>query len=730
MATAGRSADLERYTHAEAYYYLGYSVIPLWGSTRPDAAKLPAVAWKLYQSKRATHRQLHQWFVDQGYPGVGIVTGSVSRLLVLDFDSADLKAEFGTHFPEWFKTHTVRTRRGWHLYYWLPSGTTFQTRRLDGLDAMGEGGYVVAPPTVVDGHTYSIERGGLPRQLTEADLCALEAFLNTYSTASETSDSILICNTPEVSSQACHEIQSTTDAPFALGAEPLTRRTLELLYLGFLKQHHRNRALFEAACLARDNGWRYATDVAAVLVPLHIAQQPKGQHRVEKPEQRQREALRTIQSAFSRPPRRKRQPTIEGYSNSAREVLVQRGMTYALRVLEGLRLVGIKPGQTITIKEARLLLKGRVGRDSIDRAFAALGTSGEPLFSPASPPPDPHPSYAAIKPKQTNKKNAFVRGQKPGKTPGRPAKQFILPTNDDLCRKLDVTPTGSDPLTLKQLSSAKATRQAMHRALIQRRPGLYARGWLADRLGICVRTLHSYNCACQLSVTPQYLQEPLHWGNLDQRLSAYRDEMPAGTLISDATGKRYPPVRALAAKLLAQGKALKLLHQTTNYYAVQGVPQPLIHPQQAAFDAKRWQEEAWRVQYRQQREAERQAEQKTTQGGQGQAIQPPLPALAAAQPPTYIEPPASKLHRPRKRRYTRAFKQPDLEALAQRIYNLVNAMTQEQAHKISLASARKWVDVYGVGVVKHGLERLGRKGNITKPAGFIATVMRCKAKFG
>jgi hypothetical protein len=724
---AGRSAELEHYTHAEAYLHLGYSVIPLWGAASQETPKLPTVAWKPYQTQRATPKQLESWFSKQQYRGIGIVTGSISRLLVLDFDSADFKDRFTKRFGEWLTTHTVRTRRGWHFYYWLPAGKTFQTHRLHGLDVIGEGGYVVAPPTVVDGHTYRIERSGLPRQLTLADLSDLEAFLKTPSTASETPISISTWEIRGIALKTHQEAHSVTDKPSCSEAEALTPRTLELLYLGFLNRHHRNRALFEAACVARDRGWIGAS-VSAVLVPLHVAQPPKGQHLVEKPEQRQREALRTIQSVFSRPPRRKKQHPIEGYSNSARETLVQRGMTYALRVLEGLRLVGIKPGQAITIKIARLLLKGRVGRDSIDRAFAAQGTGGEPLFSPATPPPDPHPSYAAIKPLQTNKKNAFVRGQKPGKTPGRPAKQFILPTNHDLCRKLDVTPTGSDPLTLKQLSSAKAARQALHRALIQRRPGTYARGWLADRLGICVRTLHSYNCACQLNVTPQYLQEPLHWGNLDQRLSADRDDMPAGTLIRDMEGKHYPPVRALAAKLLAQGKALKLLHQTTNYYVVQGVPQPLIHPQQAAFEARRRHEEAWREQYRQQREAERQVKQ--AGGGQGEAIQPSLPALATEQPPPLMGPPVSKPHRPRKQRYTRPFKQPDLEALAQRTYNLVNAMTQEQAHKIGLASARKWVDVYGVGVVKHGLERLGRKRNVTKPAGFLATVMRCKAKFG
>src|SRR5258707_11605823 len=81
-------------TIAEAYYHLGYSVIPLVGDADPARSKVPAIPWSGFQQHRATLDDHRQWFTQAGFEGLGILTGSISKLVVLDFDSEVLFNDF------------------------------------------------------------------------------------------------------------------------------------------------------------------------------------------------------------------------------------------------------------------------------------------------------------------------------------------------------------------------------------------------------------------------------------------------------------------------------------------------------------------------------------------------------------------------------------------------------------------------------------------------------------
>lgn len=134
-------------------YDRGFSIIPLEG-------KRPALAWANYQSQRATLDEIKQWFGAETLRpyNLGIVTGKLSGLVVVDADSAGAAAEWRKNFPA--TPLSVKTGGGGiHFYYRYPEGLEIGNRaRIGGkrLDLRGEGGLVVAPPSLhpVTGNAY------------------------------------------------------------------------------------------------------------------------------------------------------------------------------------------------------------------------------------------------------------------------------------------------------------------------------------------------------------------------------------------------------------------------------------------------------------------------------------------------------------------------------------------------------------------------------------------------
>jgi hypothetical protein len=131
----------------------GWSIMPI------GRKKIPLVPWRRLQSRRAGDRRLREWWRRFDSPNAGIVTGSVSGLVVVDCDDDAARArcvELG--LPA---TFTVRTARGWHFYYALPDDEIVRNssgRFGDGVDVRGEGGYVVAPGSRhASGAVYTVE---------------------------------------------------------------------------------------------------------------------------------------------------------------------------------------------------------------------------------------------------------------------------------------------------------------------------------------------------------------------------------------------------------------------------------------------------------------------------------------------------------------------------------------------------------------------------------------------
>lgn len=128
--------------HADEYIQRGWPVIPLLGKT-------PAVCWKEFQSRRPTPQEIQAWFKSENELNIGIVTGRVSELVVVDADSNDEAAWWISNYPK--SSLMVHTGRGgMHIYYRMPELTLGNRTRLFGraIDLRGNGGYVVAPPSI------------------------------------------------------------------------------------------------------------------------------------------------------------------------------------------------------------------------------------------------------------------------------------------------------------------------------------------------------------------------------------------------------------------------------------------------------------------------------------------------------------------------------------------------------------------------------------------------------
>jgi hypothetical protein len=131
----------------------GYSLIPV------DKEKRPCIYWKKYQYRRATIKDILNWHIQFDTLNVGIVTGRISRLAVIDVDDLSLLPELEERIPEINETTRVKTSRGYHYYFSLNGENIRSTSRLFGknLELKSNGNYIIAPPSIIKNHRYSYE---------------------------------------------------------------------------------------------------------------------------------------------------------------------------------------------------------------------------------------------------------------------------------------------------------------------------------------------------------------------------------------------------------------------------------------------------------------------------------------------------------------------------------------------------------------------------------------------
>jgi hypothetical protein len=136
----------ELLTAALSYLKRGFSVIPI-----QPREKKPLITWEEFQTRRATEEEINTWWAKWPGANIGIVTGTISGLVVIDLDTREAKDKLKELVPSFDLTTVPRSRtgKGWQLFFKHP-GVNVLNRAgvLPGLDVRGDGGYVVAPPSI------------------------------------------------------------------------------------------------------------------------------------------------------------------------------------------------------------------------------------------------------------------------------------------------------------------------------------------------------------------------------------------------------------------------------------------------------------------------------------------------------------------------------------------------------------------------------------------------------
>lgn len=111
------------------------------------------------KSASSDRQQVERWWRRWPKANIGIRTGQVSNLVVVDVDGPAAKVEMGrlmTLYGALPKTAAVKTGRpdGYHLYF--SGNVVCGSSKADGIEVKGEDAYVVAPPSNhLSGNTYA-----------------------------------------------------------------------------------------------------------------------------------------------------------------------------------------------------------------------------------------------------------------------------------------------------------------------------------------------------------------------------------------------------------------------------------------------------------------------------------------------------------------------------------------------------------------------------------------------
>jgi|TARA_Y100000296_G_scaffold26121_1_gene30725 hypothetical protein len=142
-------------SEALQYHDEGLTVIPV----TPGAKHPPLISWKDVQENRPSREQVEQWWKDNPTANIAIVTGKMSNLSVIDFDGREGMESFRDHLQGDLPTTRVhRTPNGSHMLFKYAPALKTTAGILPGVDIRSEGGYIIAPPSIVDGKPYTVLR--------------------------------------------------------------------------------------------------------------------------------------------------------------------------------------------------------------------------------------------------------------------------------------------------------------------------------------------------------------------------------------------------------------------------------------------------------------------------------------------------------------------------------------------------------------------------------------------
>ena len=144
------------------YVESGWSILPV----KPEEKRPYMTNWLQYTHSRATKDMASSWFKNLSGAGVGVVTGKISNIVVLDIENyckipiEELLKKYPTQM------YSRTGSGGYHLFYQYPTGVSKVSNRVgifDGADLRGDGGFIVLPPTIhPSGGRYEWIKRGIP----------------------------------------------------------------------------------------------------------------------------------------------------------------------------------------------------------------------------------------------------------------------------------------------------------------------------------------------------------------------------------------------------------------------------------------------------------------------------------------------------------------------------------------------------------------------------------------
>ncbi len=157
MASSERAPNM--LTRALEYVELGYPVFPVCSPLMGQHAhgaqpcsspgKRPLVSWEPYQRTLPTTAEVQQWWGRWPLANIGMATGVLSGIVVLDCDSGEAR-QLAMERGGLDKTPAVFTGKPGGVHYWLAhpiDEVRNFASKLPGLDFRGDGGYVLLPPS-------------------------------------------------------------------------------------------------------------------------------------------------------------------------------------------------------------------------------------------------------------------------------------------------------------------------------------------------------------------------------------------------------------------------------------------------------------------------------------------------------------------------------------------------------------------------------------------------------
>ena len=162
------------YQAAVQYIKMGLAVFPL-----EERGKRPKTR-NGFKDATTDAAQVKAWWQQWPNANIGIATGKRSGgIVVIDLDIDEDKGIDGYHtLEDWQRENgyfpdtwtAITGRGGYHLYFRSDAEVRNRAGIIDGVDVRGEGGYVVAPPSIhSNGNRYEWEYDPEEYDLSEAN---------------------------------------------------------------------------------------------------------------------------------------------------------------------------------------------------------------------------------------------------------------------------------------------------------------------------------------------------------------------------------------------------------------------------------------------------------------------------------------------------------------------------------------------------------------------------------